>query len=156
MGNFNKFGGDRGGRSFGGKGFGGGQKFGGHTGGPRQMHQATCSKCGQDCEVPFRPTGERPVFCGNCFKSQGGPPVNRFGPKSFGGASVHSSSQGGLSKEQFAALSVKLDKIISLLAIAKPVKTETVINEVVVEEKKNKEISKKTKAPAKKSKSKKK
>lgn len=36
------------------------------------MHQATCSECGQSCEIPFRPTGDRPVFCSKCFDKQGG------------------------------------------------------------------------------------
>ncbi|KKT40849.1 MAG: hypothetical protein UW30_C0017G0019 [Candidatus Giovannonibacteria bacterium GW2011_GWA2_44_13b] len=31
------------------------------------MHKATCSNCGQSCEVPFRPTGDKPVYCNNCF-----------------------------------------------------------------------------------------
>lgn len=33
----------------------------------RQMFDATCSDCGRSCEVPFRPTGNRPVYCNNCF-----------------------------------------------------------------------------------------
>jgi CxxC-x17-CxxC domain-containing protein len=32
------------------------------------MHDAVCSECGKDCQVPFRPTGDRPIFCSNCFK----------------------------------------------------------------------------------------
>ena len=24
--------------------------------GPREMHKATCSECGKECEVPFKPT----------------------------------------------------------------------------------------------------
>ncbi len=82
MGNFNR----GGGRSFGGKKFGGDR--GGFRGGDRreggrsEMHAATCSECGNACEVPFRPTGARPIFCSTCFgkqKSQEG--------KSFGGGS---------------------------------------------------------------------
>lgn len=60
----NRFGGDRGGRSRGG--------FGGGRGGDRerpQMHQAVCSDCGNDCEVPFKPNGSKPVFCTNCFSN---------------------------------------------------------------------------------------
>lgn len=34
----------------------------------RQMYDATCSKCGQPTQVPFQPTGDRPVYCSNCFK----------------------------------------------------------------------------------------
>lgn len=47
---------------------GGFKKFGG---GARPMFQAVCSKCGNDCEVPFKPTGDRPVFCKNCFTHEG-------------------------------------------------------------------------------------
>lgn len=35
--------------------------------GPITMHQATCSKCGKECEVPFRPTSGKPVYCNDCF-----------------------------------------------------------------------------------------
>jgi len=44
---------------------------GGDRGRP-QMHPAVCSNCGKDCEVPFRPTGDRPIYCSNCFKDVGG------------------------------------------------------------------------------------
>lgn len=33
-----------------------------------QMFGATCSECGEMCEVPFRPKGGRPIFCSACFK----------------------------------------------------------------------------------------
>lgn len=39
----------------------------GESRGPVTMHQATCSKCGKECEVPFRPTSGKPVYCNNCF-----------------------------------------------------------------------------------------
>lgn len=40
-----------------------------HTGARSQstMYPAVCSKCGNACEVPFRPDGQRPVSCKNCF-----------------------------------------------------------------------------------------
>ena len=38
----------------------------------RQMHKAVCSECGADCQVPFRPTGDRPIFCSDCFSKQQG------------------------------------------------------------------------------------
>lgn len=34
---------------------------------PVTMHQAICDTCRQNCEVPFRPTSGKPVFCKNCF-----------------------------------------------------------------------------------------
>jgi CxxC-x17-CxxC domain-containing protein len=45
---------------------------GGNRGGASTMHQAVCFECGKDCEVPFRPTGGKPVFCSACFDKKGG------------------------------------------------------------------------------------
>ena len=36
-------------------------------GGQRQMYEVTCAECGKQTEVPFRPTGEKPVYCRDCF-----------------------------------------------------------------------------------------
>jgi CxxC-x17-CxxC domain-containing protein len=41
---------------------------GGSFGGPREMHKATCTSCGKDCEVPFKPTEGKPVQCKDCYK----------------------------------------------------------------------------------------
>lgn len=35
--------------------------------GPREMHKATCSECGQECEVPFKPAEGKPVYCKECY-----------------------------------------------------------------------------------------
>lgn len=43
--------------------------------GPVEMHKAVCDKCHQDCEVPFRPTSGKPIFCSNCFESNRGSDV---------------------------------------------------------------------------------
>ena len=48
-------------------GMGGGGGFGGAR---REMHPAVCAECGKDTEVPFRPTGERPVYCNECYRQQ--------------------------------------------------------------------------------------
>lgn len=48
---------------------GGGQNRGG-GGGPKQMHSATCAECGTACQVPFKPSGDRPVYCSTCFGNQ--------------------------------------------------------------------------------------
>ena len=32
--------------------------------------RATCSQCGKETTVPFRPTQGRPVFCRECFQSR--------------------------------------------------------------------------------------
>ena len=66
-------GGNRGGFSHG-RGRGG---FGGRTGGrdnrgggrrePVSMHKVICDECGNSCEVPFKPSSDKPIFCDNCF-----------------------------------------------------------------------------------------
>lgn len=33
----------------------------------REMHDAVCAACGKDTQVPFRPSGDRPVYCSDCF-----------------------------------------------------------------------------------------
>jgi CxxC-x17-CxxC domain-containing protein len=33
----------------------------------REMHKVTCSDCGKETEVPFKPDGERPVYCRDCY-----------------------------------------------------------------------------------------
>ena len=35
--------------------------------GPREMFTATCSSCGKEAQVPFRPTSGKPVYCSDCF-----------------------------------------------------------------------------------------
>ena len=32
-----------------------------------KMHKGVCADCGKECEVPFRPTGDRPVYCQECW-----------------------------------------------------------------------------------------
>ncbi len=39
-------------------------------GGPREMHKAVCSECGNECEVPFKPTEGKPVYCKECYMSK--------------------------------------------------------------------------------------
>lgn len=34
------------------------------------MHTAICSECEKECEVPFKPSGDRPIFCRNCFRKR--------------------------------------------------------------------------------------
>ncbi len=65
-GGFNK-GGDRDRRP---GGFGGGDR-GARTGGSGELFAATCSSCHKGCEVPFRPSGDKPVYCSACFHKKG-------------------------------------------------------------------------------------
>jgi len=45
-----------------------GSSGGGYDRGPREMHKATCADC--QCEVPFKPSGDRPVYCRECFSKR--------------------------------------------------------------------------------------
>ena len=56
-------------RASSGGGYGGGGG-GGYGRGPREMHPATCAQCGKETEVPFRPSGDRPVYCSDCFSKR--------------------------------------------------------------------------------------
>lgn len=75
MGNYNR---DRGSRPGGGRGFQRRGFSGRGSSGPAQMFQTTCDKCRMNCEVPFRPTNGRPIFCSNCFESNRNSDSERF------------------------------------------------------------------------------
>ena len=177
MRNFNRGGGrSEGGfnRGFGGgKSFGAGKRFGDRDAGRSTMHKAICSQCGAACEVPFRPSGERPIFCSNCFKGQGNASSrpnkfgaerqqrSHFGDKQMSGKTFcdHCSKQSGtLAKdskeimEQIKLSHAKLDSLMSMLSpdssvqkIEKPeMKKELVVKKAVKEKTKIKVPSKKS------------
>ncbi len=56
----------------GGPSYSGGGYSGGGTRAPREMFTATCSSCGREAKVPFRPTSGKPVYCNDCFASRRG------------------------------------------------------------------------------------
>ena len=37
---------------------------------PRVETRTTCSRCGKETTVPFKPTQGRPVFCRECFQAR--------------------------------------------------------------------------------------
>ena len=114
---------DRGGR-------GGGFSRGG---GDRQMHKTTCSNCGKDCEVPFRPTSGKPVYCSECFEKMGDRRSDRpERPERSDRPSFNHTSNSNPSNEQFEAINAKLDKLLKLLEpkvleVVAPIEKEIVI-----------------------------
>lgn len=111
-GGFGRDRGSRGGRSFG----GGNRSFGGNRGGrsfgnrPRlEMYDAVCDSCKSQCQVPFKPSGDKPVLCSNCFEAQG----NKHRDSGRGNGS--GSSIQGVSIGQFKELEAKVDKILFIL-----------------------------------------
>ena len=76
-----------------------------------QMHDAECSKCGKHCQVPFRPTGTKPVFCSECFRPEGDARPS-FRPRT----SERTGPQSNVSLDQLKQINAKLDKILLTLA----------------------------------------
>jgi CxxC-x17-CxxC domain-containing protein len=124
MGDFRKDGGRRfggfGRRDGGRGGFGGG----GRDRGQVTMHQATCAQCGKSCEVPFKPFGDKPVYCNDCFggKREAGDSrgAERFPRKNFDAyqAPRKPDFTGDIKKnttdelKQLEQLNAKMDKLI--------------------------------------------
>jgi CxxC-x17-CxxC domain-containing protein len=155
------FGGRDGGRSnFAKKNWGGGS--GGRDRGPVTMHEAVCDECGNSCEVPFRPTEGKPVYCNVCFGDKKKTANNRgednFSRKNFTSnkAPERTDLENNFYKEnndamkkQLEILNVKLDRLINIVEGAKNNKP------AVAEEKREKKAEKitptvKARKPAKK------
>ena len=57
-----------GGSNRGGSRDGGFNRGGGFDRRPRETHKAVCAECNKECEVPFKPTQGKPVYCRECFQ----------------------------------------------------------------------------------------
>ncbi len=143
MGNFNKKNRDRGGD----RGF--------RKERPR-MHETICSDCGKRCEVPFKPTTEKPVYCNDCFQNYGRKTrsFDRGGGKfqdkrkdSFRNVEVDNQY-----KEAINRLIDKMDVLISVLTEKKEAKKESKKTETKAKSTKAKETKTKAKTTAKKKK----
>jgi CxxC-x17-CxxC domain-containing protein len=164
-GGFRRGGNDRGGSS-------GGYNRGGSSGGYgrdrgnrrdnfQEKFDVVCDSCGKECQVPFKPTSSKPVYCDDCFKKTD----NRSGSTTGSRAQPNNS-------EELKELNLKVDVVIDMLrdlkkefdahkSNAKPVaKAKKVENAEETEIKEETETKKKTatkkKAPAKKATTKKK
>ena len=96
----------------------------GQNHGPATMHKATCAKCGNDCEVPFRPFEGRQVYCAACFQGKkeiGDRGNDRFAQKSFGGyksfnrpdfKTIPGRENNDEIKKQLEILNSKIDRLI--------------------------------------------
>ncbi|MCL5969922.1 MAG: hypothetical protein M1450_00260 [Patescibacteria group bacterium] len=88
----------------------------GQRGNFRQMHKAICSSCNRECEVPFKPSGSKPVYCSSCFeKNRGSSDTRRFSDRNFNRPRFEDRSQPTQNNDQFNAINAKLDRILSLL-----------------------------------------
>lgn len=48
-----------------------GNDRGGYSSRDREMFPAVCANCGKQTMVPFKPTGDRPVYCKDCYQPRG-------------------------------------------------------------------------------------
>lgn len=120
------------------------------------MHRAVCSDCGKNCEVPFNPSGDKPVFCNECFGAKKGD--NRGNDRGFDRGNDRGTKEKYVStprqpvqinndetKKQFSEILNRLDKLASILEMSL-VKNVEPVKEV----KAKKEVAEKAiKAPAK-------
>ena len=85
--------------------------------GPRpEMHKAVCDACGKDCDLPFKPTGSKPVYCRDCFKKEGGGTENRYQARAPRRSNFDRRDDERPQKNiQLEAIERKLDKILKLL-----------------------------------------
>jgi CxxC-x17-CxxC domain-containing protein len=74
-----------------------------------ELFDATCDKCGAECELPFKPRGGKPVYCRDCFRNTGGSD-SRDRPS-------RSNLPSSMSSEQLEEINRKLDKILSMLNV---------------------------------------
>ncbi|HLC52591.1 MAG TPA: CxxC-x17-CxxC domain-containing protein [Candidatus Nanoarchaeia archaeon] len=66
------------------------------------MSKAVCSACGERCEVPFRPTLSKPVYCNDCFSRKDKKPQEK---------------QVNPSERDFDIINEKLNKIMKALGV---------------------------------------
>lgn len=104
----NRSGGRSGGFSGNGNRGGGFGNRGRDSGRRAEMHDVICDKCKRECQVPFKPTGDKPVFCSDCFRKDGDS-RNSFENRRESSVGTNGNS------EQFARIEAKLDKIIKVL-----------------------------------------
>lgn len=111
MNHFKKGGFRKGGGKFGGKKFGGGRDRDDRSGGHKQLFPAVCSECGKDCELPFRPTGDKPVYCRDCFNKHS--PRQDFRRDTFPQREQQSGYAKPQSNGEINTLKLKLDSLES-------------------------------------------
>lgn len=110
-------------RSFGrleGRGFGRssrpeGRSFERPRTGALELHRVICASCGESCEVPFKPTNNKPVYCRDCFKKNESSDGEKFAPSRK--SNDRFQSRASASSDDIEKINRKLDKIMKALNI---------------------------------------
>ncbi len=92
-------------------------------------YKTRCADCGNDCTVPFRPNGSKPVLCRDCF---GGGDRRSSGGRSFNKPSFDRRPAAGPDvKKDLKRIEEKVDEILSLLKGGFTVETEGDADETI-------------------------
>jgi len=84
-----------------------------------ELHKAVCDKCGRECEVPFKPTGGKPIYCRSCFRENSSESGSRenFAPRGKSNDTFDSKMKSSPNPEDLEKINRKLDKIMKALKI---------------------------------------
>jgi CxxC-x17-CxxC domain-containing protein len=116
------------------------------------MHKAICDECHKSCEVPFRPSGDKPVYCSDCFSGKRDVPKRDFndrGPKrDYNDKSAQSflksvsMPQSGDVSKQLSEISSKLDRLTSMIEklIQPKIESKPITKSVIVKKVKVKKV----------------
>ena len=115
----------------GGGNYRGGGSYRGRDSGRRQMHKAVCDECGKNCEVPFKPSGGKPIYCSSCFEGKEGGGSRRSSRRGSGSENRDNTNKQLL--EQVSSLNNKLDRILKVIESSvekKPISKKTEVKKV--------------------------
>ncbi len=102
----------------------GGRRNDNNRGQRSEMYDAVCSKCGDKCQVPFKPNGRKPILCSHCFgKERSISGKSTFEPKRFDRSdrrekpAYRSTPRGGNEEmmKKMRILTEKVDRILQIL-----------------------------------------
>ncbi len=165
MGNFQGGGGSNRGGGFRGGSSGGRPNYHGGDRSEVTMYKAVCDECHKSCEVPFRPSGDKPVYCNECFSKKRG--NDDYGPRrdftdrglkrefnnrpfSQPPFSKPMGAQNDITK-QFGEINARLDRIMAAIErLPQPKETKSVINAAPIVVKQEIKKASVTKVPTKK------
>ena len=82
----------------------------------REMYKAVCDECGNDCEVPFKPSGDKPIYCSDCFEKKNAGTSKRSNRRDFGRSDFGKRDDTNRQiLEQVSSLNIKLDRILKVI-----------------------------------------
>ncbi|MEW6616711.1 MAG: CxxC-x17-CxxC domain-containing protein [Thermodesulfobacteriota bacterium] len=93
----------------------------------KQVYKAICDKCGATCQVPFKPAGDKPIFCRDCFRIMEvseSPRPRHFGSRkypesrrsdNFKKSEYSESAKPDQFKIELDKINLKLDRILKVL-----------------------------------------